>query len=468
MQTVYNTYSLEKESFTPIEKGKVRMYLCGPTVYNYIHIGNARSTVAFDTIRKYLEWRGYEVNFVSNFTDLGDKVIAQGEKEGLTEEEVADKYADAFLEDAAALNVEPASSRPRATQFMEEMVAFVEKLMAEGMAYEVNGNVYFRTNQFKDYAVLSHQNMDELKKNAAGRLDGDDQDEKENNTDFALWKKEVRPDVTAWPSPWGPGRPGWHLECSVMNDVLLGETIDIHAGGIDLAFPHHTNELAQSESYHGKTFVNYWLHNGFVNVNDEKMSKSLGNFITIHDLLEDDSIEPQGLRYFLVKTHYRRPVAYSRDRLDQAQQELDKIYRTMRALAKKAGAAGEVDAAVAAQLHLLEERFIGAMDDDFGVENALTVVFEGLTLANRSLEEGQSEATVQLIEQKLAEWLHIFGVDNFEESRELPTEAKALLEERAQARKNKDFAKSDELRDQLKELGILVKDGRDGQSVEFI
>lgn len=468
MQTVYNTYSLEKESFTPIEKGKVRMYLCGPTVYNYIHIGNARSTVAFDTIRKYLEWRGYEVNFVSNFTDLGDKVIAQGQKEGLTEEEVADKYADAFLEDAAALNVEPATSRPRATQFMEEMVAFVEKLMAEGMAYEVNGNVYFRTNQFKDYAVLSHQNMDELKKNAAGRLDGDDQDEKENNTDFALWKKEVRPDVTSWPSPWGLGRPGWHLECSVMNDVLLGETIDIHAGGIDLAFPHHTNELAQSESYHGKTFVNYWLHNGFVNVNDEKMSKSLGNFITIHDLLEDDSIDPQGLRYFLVKTHYRRPVAYSRDRLDQAQQELDKIYRTMRALSKKAGTAGEVDAAVAAQLHLLEERFIGAMDDDFGVENALTVVFEGLTLANRSLEEGKPAATLQAIYRKFAEWLHIFGVDNFEESRELSPEAKALLEERAQARQNKDFAKSDELRDQLKELGILVKDGRDGQSVEFI
>ncbi|MDD9139035.1 cysteine--tRNA ligase [Fructobacillus sp. CRL 2054] len=468
MQTVYNTYSLEKESFTPIEKGKVRMYLCGPTVYNYIHIGNARSTVAFDTIRKYLEWRGYEVNFVSNFTDLGDKVIAQGKKEGLTEEEVADKYADAFLEDAAALNVEPATSRPRATQFMEEMVAFVEKLMAEGMAYEVNGNVYFRTNQFKDYAVLSHQNMDELKKNAAGRLDGDDQDEKENNTDFALWKKEVRPDATAWPSPWGLGRPGWHLECSVMNDVLLGETIDIHAGGIDLAFPHHTNELAQSESYHGKTFVNYWLHNGFVNVNDEKMSKSLGNFITIHDLLEDDSIDPQGLRYFLVKTHYRRPVAYSRDRLDQAQQELDKIYRTMRALSKKAGTAGEVDAAVAAQLHLLEERFIGAMDDDFGVENALTVVFEGLTLANRSLEEGKPAATLQVIYRKFAEWLHIFGVDNFEESRELSPEAKTLLEERAQARQNKDFAKSDELRDQLKELGILVKDGRDGQSVEFI
>ncbi|GAP01277.1 cysteine--tRNA ligase [Fructobacillus fructosus] len=468
MQSVYNTYSLEKEIFSPIEPGKVRMYLCGPTVYNYIHIGNARSSVAFDTIRKYLEWRGYDVNFVSNFTDLGDKVIAQGEKEGLTEEEVADKYADAFLEDVAALNVEAATSRPRATQYMEEMVHFVEKLMAEGMAYEVNGNVYFRTNQFKNYAVLSHQNMDELKKNAAGRLDGDDQEEKENPTDFALWKKEVRENVTSWPSPWGPGRPGWHLECSVMNDVLLGETIDIHAGGIDLVFPHHTNELAQSESYHGKTFVNYWLHNGFVNINDEKMSKSLGNFVTIHDLLQDPSIDPQGLRYFLAKTQYRRPVAYSRARLDQAQQELTKIYRTMRAVAKKAGNTGEVSADLAEQVHLLEERFIGAMDDDFGVENALTVVFEALTLANRSLEAGESAAGLQLIENHLQNWLHIFGIDHFEEEHQLSDEVKRLLEHRAQARKEKDFALSDELRDALRENGIAVKDGRDGQIIEWL
>lgn len=468
MQSVYNTYSLEKESFNTIEPGKVRMYLCGPTVYNYIHIGNARSSVAFDTIRKYLEWRGYEVNFVSNFTDLGDKVIAQGEKEGLTEEEVADKYADAFLQDVSALNVAPATSRPRATQFMEEMVHFVEKLMAEGMAYEVNGNVYFRTNQFKDYAVLSHQNMDELKKNAAGRLDGDDQDEKENSTDFALWKKEVRPNVTSWPSPWGAGRPGWHLECSVMNDVLLGETIDIHAGGVDLTFPHHTNELAQSESYHGEKFVNYWLHNGFVNINDEKMSKSLGNFVTIHDLLQDDSIDPQGLRYFLAKTQYRRPVAYSRDRLDQAQQELEKIYRTMRALAKKSGNTGDVDGELNSQVHLLEERFIAAMDDDFGVENALTVVFETMTLANRSIEEGQSSAALRIIENHLRSWLHLFGIDHFDEKHELTKEAKNLLEARAAARKEKDFARSDELRDALKALGILVKDGRDGQSVEWL
>ncbi|MBS9336663.1 cysteine--tRNA ligase [Fructobacillus papyrifericola] len=468
MQTVYNTYSLEKEGFSTIEKNKVRMYLCGPTVYNYIHIGNARSSVAFDTIRKYLEWRGFEVNFVSNFTDLGDKVIAQGEKEGLTEAEVADKYANAFLEDAAALNIEPATTRPRATQYMEEMVAFVEKLLAQGQAYEVNGDVYFKTNQFKDYAVLSHQNMAELKKNAAGRLDGDDQDEKQNDTDFALWKKEERPGVTAWPSPWGPGRPGWHLECSVMIDSLLGETIDIHAGGIDLAFPHHTNELAQSVSYHDKPFVHYWLHNGFVNVNDEKMSKSLGNFVTIHDLLADETIDPQGVRYFLVKTHYRRPVAYSRDRLDQAQQEVDKVYRTMRALGQKAGSAGEVDAALSEQLTLLNERFIGAMDDDFNVENALTVVFEALTLANKTLQAGGSAAEAALLQKQLADWLHIFGLDDFEEKRDLPVDAKVLLERRAAARAEKDFAASDDLRDQLKAMGILVKDGRDGQSIEWL
>ncbi|MBS9339106.1 cysteine--tRNA ligase [Fructobacillus sp. M2-14] len=467
MQTVYNTYSLEKETFTPIQDGKVTMYLCGPTVYNYIHIGNARSTVAFDTIRKYFEWRGLDVNFVSNFTDLGDKVINQGKKEGLTEEEVADKYADAFLEDAAALNVEPATTRPRATQYMEEMVSFVEKLMAEGQAYEVNGDVYFKTNQFKNYATLSHQNMDELKKNAAGRLEDDDQDEKHDPTDFALWKKEVRPDVTAWPSPWGPGRPGWHLECSVMIDELLGDTIDIHAGGIDLAFPHHTNELAQSESYHDERFVNYWLHNGFVNVNDEKMSKSLGNFVTIHDLLEDDSIDPQGLRYFLTKTHYRRPVAYSRDRLDQAQAEMDKIYRTMRGLIAKADDNGDVDSDVEKQVLLLKERFVAAMDDDFNVENALTVMFELITLGNKMLTSSATASTISRVKDELASWLHIFGIDNFEEERELPKEAKAILEERKAAREEKDFAKSDELRDRLKEMGILVKDGRDGQSIEW-
>ncbi|MCO0832452.1 cysteine--tRNA ligase [Fructobacillus sp. W13] len=468
MQTVYNTYSLEKETFTPIQDGKVLMYLCGPTVYNYIHIGNARSTVAFDTIRKYFEWRGLEVNFVSNFTDLGDKVINQGIKEGLTEEEVADKYANAFLEDAAALNVAPATTRPRATQYMEEMVAFVEKLIAQGDAYEVNGDVYFKTNQFKNYATLSHQNMDELKKNAAGRLEDDDQDEKQDAADFALWKKEVRPDVTAWPSPWGPGRPGWHLECSVMIDELLGDTIDIHAGGIDLAFPHHTNELAQSESFHDKRFVNYWLHNGFVNVNDEKMSKSLGNFVTIHDLLQDDSIDPQGLRYFLTKTHYRRPVAYSRDRLDQAQAEMDKIYRTMRALDAKISADGDVDQAINEQVLLLEERFIQAMDDDFNVENALTVMFELLTLANKLLTSDVTPATLSKVRDVLASWLHIFGIDQFEEERELPMEAKTLLEERQAARKAKDFAKSDEIRDQLKGMGILVKDGREGQSIEWL
>lgn len=270
MLQVYNTYSLQKEKFTPQVSGKILMYLCGPTVYNYIHIGNARSAVAFDTIRRYLEWRGYEVNFVSNFTDLGDKVIAQGEKEGLTEQEVADKYAEAFHQDAGQLNVKPATTRPRATEYMAEMVRFVERLIEQGQAYEVDGDVYFSTTKFENYTALSHQKMSELEENAAGRLGDDDQEHKQDPTDFALWKKETRPNVTAWPSPWGPGRPGWHLECSVMNDELLGETIDIHAGGVDLTFPHHTNELAQSESYHHRQFVRYWLHNGFVNVNDEK------------------------------------------------------------------------------------------------------------------------------------------------------------------------------------------------------
>ncbi|GAO99409.1 cysteine--tRNA ligase [Fructobacillus ficulneus] len=468
MLRVYNTYSLEKEPFTPQVPGEITMYLCGPTVYNYIHIGNARSAVAFDTIRRYLEWRGFTVNFVSNFTDLGDKVIAQGEKEGLTEEEVADKYAAAFGEDAGQLNVKPATTRPRATEYMEEMVDFVQKLIDQDQAYVVGGDVYFSTKKFPNYTALSHQKMDELEENAAGRLGEEDQDQKQDPADFALWKAEDREGVTAWPSPWGPGRPGWHLECSVMNDQLLGETIDIHAGGIDLTFPHHTNELAQSESYHHKQFVRYWLHNGFVNVNDEKMSKSLGNFVTIHDLLQED-IDPQGLRFFLAKTNYRRAISYSADRLAQSQAELDKLYRTYQALEKaQVQLVKEVTPEVQSQVGELDQAFVAAMDDDFNTENAVTVIFDLATLINRLLAETQlTRGDAVLLKNRLQTWLGIFGVENLEQEVELTPDQEKMLEERRLARENKDFAASDDLRDRLLATGLVVRDSSQGQTWEM-
>ncbi|KMK52696.1 Cysteine--tRNA ligase [Fructobacillus sp. EFB-N1] len=469
MLQVYNTYSLEKEDFAPQEAGKITMYLCGPTVYNYIHIGNARSAVAFDTIRRYLEWRGYEVNFVSNFTDLGDKVIAQGEKEGLTEQEVADKYAAAFAEDTRQLNIKPATSRPRATEYMKEMVEFVERLLEQGQAYEVNGNVYFSTKKFKNYTALSHQNMEQLEENAAGRLGEEDQEDKQDPTDFALWKSESRPDVVAWSSPWGPGRPGWHLECSVMNDQLLGETIDIHAGGIDLTFPHHTNELAQSESYHHRQFVRYWLHNGFVNVNDEKMSKSLGNFVTIHDLLKTD-IDPQGLRFFLAKTNYRRAISYSSDRLDQTQGELDRLYRAYQGLldANAVAPAGQVSEQVQNQVAELEESFIEAMDDDFNTENAVTVIFDLATLANKvQNQETATQGDLECLANRLQTWLGIFGIEQLTKEVVLTPDQEALLAERAAARAAKDFQTSDAIRDQLLITGLVVRDSPQGQTWEL-
>ncbi|MDF7627561.1 cysteine--tRNA ligase [Lactobacillaceae bacterium L1_55_11] len=463
MLQIYNTYTLDKEPFHPIEDGKVRMYVCGPTVYNYIHLGNARSAIAFDTLRRYLLYRGYQVDYVSNFTDLGDKVIAQGEKEGLSEGEVAHKYEQAFDEDAGALNIMPATVRSKATDVMPEIIQFVADLVADGMAYEVEGDVYFRARQFPDYGHLSHQNLDELEENAAGRLDDEEAKRKEDPIDFALWKGEHRPGVTAWDSPWGPGRPGWHIECSVMVQKYLAPTIDIHGGGVDLTFPHHTNELAQSESRNHEPFVHYWMHNGFVNVDDQKMSKSLGNFTTVHDFLADHD-DPEVLRLLLSKTHYRRPIHYSAATLEQAQIELNRLRRTYQGLRSANHPSGPVDEKLNQANQDSRVAFEVAMDDDFNTENALTAIYELVGQANQALLNPKiSQESLAATADLLAQLVGIIGIVDLDRKQELTAQQKHLLDQRAQARAVKDFAESDRLRDELKEQGILVRDTPQGQ-----
>lgn len=329
MLKIYNTLTREKEEFQPIQKNKVGMYVCGPTVYNYIHIGNARSTVAFDTVRRYLEYRGYDVNFVSNFTDVDDKIIRAAKELGISAKEVAEKFIAAFYEDTAALHVEKATLNPRVMENIPDIIAFIGDLIDKGYAYEADGDVYYRTGKFKDYGKLSDQSIKDLIVGASERLDVEENVKKEDQLDFALWKA-AKPDEVSWESPWGSGRPGWHIECSVMATKYLGDTIDIHGGGHDLTFPHHENEIAQSEAKTGKTFANYWMHNGFVTIGEtaEKMSKSLGNFVTVHDILKE--VDPQVLRFFLGTAHYRRPVKYSEKAIEEAKINLEKVKSPIR------------------------------------------------------------------------------------------------------------------------------------------
>ncbi|CAH1855331.1 cysteine--tRNA ligase [Convivina praedatoris] len=469
MLKVYNTYTLTKETFNPITPGHIKMYVCGPTVYNYIHLGNARSASAFDTIRRYLTYRGYQVDYVSNFTDLGDKVIQQAQKEGLTEAQLAQKYEMAFDQDTAKLNIIPATVRSKATEVMTEIIDFVTDLLEKGYAYEVEGDVYFRARKFSNYGILSHQNLNEMEENAAGRLNAQEALRKEDPIDFALWKGEHRSGVQAWSSPWGFGRPGWHIECSVMIDKYLGPAIDLHGGGIDLAFPHHTNEIAQSETHSGEEFVRYWLHNGFVNVNQEKMSKSLGNFTTVHELLSQYS-DAQTLRFLLTKTHYRRPINYSDTTLEQAQIELDRIRRAYRRLAKRVAVESikdSTDAAVEEQLKLIKADFMDAMDDDFNTENGLAVIFELVTLINQYADQNSLQlATAHHLLDALQTLTSIFGIDNLELKESLNEEEQQLLDARAQARLMKDFTASDRLRDELLAKGVVVRDTVQGQEWE--
>ncbi|WP_086314918.1 cysteine-tRNA ligase [Enterococcus sp. 7F3_DIV0205] len=463
MIQIYNTLTREKEEFQPIEEGKVRMYVCGPTVYNYIHIGNARSSMAFDTIRRYLEYRGYEVNYVSNFTDVDDKIIRAAKELGITAPEVADRFIHAFEEDTNVLNVKPATLHPRVMDHMPDILTFIQALIDKGYAYESQGDVYYRTRKFEGYGKLSHQSIDELEVGASQRT-GVEKELKEDPLDFALWKGAKEGEIF-WDSPWGAGRPGWHIECSVMATKHLGDTIDIHGGGQDLEFPHHENEIAQSEAKTGKTFANYWMHNGFVTIgeDDEKMSKSLGNFVTVHELVKQ--VDPQVLRFFMATTQYRRPIRYSETTMKEAGVNLQKLKNAFENLSfRTADAVAELeeDGQKLKELADLETRFTTEMDDDFNAANGITVVYEMAKWLNQySEQEAVSTVVIEKALEQFAQWLSIFGIFFLSEEL-LDDDIDQLIEERNQARANRDFARSDEIRDLLKDKGITLEDTAQG------
>lgn len=456
-----NTLTRKKEAFVPLEPGKVKMYVCGPTVYNYIHIGNARPAIVFDTLRRYLKYRGFEVTFVQNITDVDDKLIRVANEEGITVKEVADRYTDAFNEDLRNLNVMPPDIQPRVMQTIPEIIQFIEGLIEKGYAYESEGDVYFRTGRFAEYGKLSHQPLDELQAGARVEIN----EKKENPLDFALWKS-AKPGEVTWSSPWGEGRPGWHIECSAMALKFLGDQIDIHAGGADLVFPHHENEIAQSECYTGKVFARYWLHNGMLNINNEKMSKSLGNFLLARDLIQHYGGEL--IRFFMLQGHYRNPINFSNDLLEQAANGLERIktayanlgHRLQTARAEEPnGLAQEQKEVIAA----LRERFVTEMDDDLNTANAITVVYDVVKEANlylRNQNVGQVE--VQAYRDLLVELTGVLGLELAQAEGLLDSEVEALIAERTEARKSRNFARADEIRDLLSEKGILLEDTPQG------
>lgn len=462
---VFNTLTRQKEEFKPLVAGKVSMYVCGPTVYNYIHIGNARSVIAFDTIRRYFEYRGYDVKYVSNFTDVDDKMINEARKEHTTVGELADRYIKAFMEDTEALNIEPATLHPRATHEIKEIIDFVQDLIDKGFAYEVDGDVYYRAKKFPNYGQLSDQNIAELEEGASEHINEEEQNKKEDPIDFALWKAQKEDDEIAWDSPWGKGRPGWHIECSVMSTKYLGETIDIHGGGQDLEFPHHENEIAQSEAKTGQKFVNYWMHNGFVTVGkkQEKMSKSLHNFVTVHDILKQ--IDPQVLRFYMSSVQYRRPINYSEDGLKQAETVLKRYQNTLRNLDARLEDKQDTleDSTLRDNLTQAKAEFIEVMDDDFNVQNALSVMYDLASTLNTHLQKEQvDKSALKKAKKLLLDWLEIFGVSFNEKQAENNDEIEALVAQRDEARKNKDWAESDRLRDELQAKGIVIEDTPQG------
>lgn len=464
MIKIYNTLSREKEAFQPIETGKVKMYVCGPTVYNYIHIGNSRSTVAFDTVRRYFEYRGYEVEYVSNFTDVDDKIIRAAKEMKITPAEVADTFIKAFEEDTQALGVKTATLHPRVMDNIPDIISFIDVLVEKGYAYAVDGDVYYRTEKFDRYGELSDQSIKDLKIGASERLEDEETKKKENPIDFALWKA-AKADEISWDSPWGKGRPGWHIECSVMATKYLGDTIDIHGGGHDLTFPHHENEIAQSEAKTGKTFANYWMHNGFVTLGDdgEKMSKSLGNFILVHDILKE--LDPQILRFLLATSHYRRPIKFGDKAVEEARINFEKIkhaYSNASYRLNDAVESAEDDQAIVANFTALEAKFINEMDDDFQADNAMSVIYLYAKEMNLYTERSiVSEAVLKQAMALLANMMAVFGI-TFEEEGMLDDDIQALIDERTQARLDRNFGRSDDIRDYLKEQGIILDDTPQG------
>ena len=467
MVKVYNTLSRQLEEFVPIEPGKVRMYVCGPTVYNYIHIGNARAAVAFDTIRKYLEFRGYAVRYVSNFTDVDDKILRAARETGEEPRSLAERFIQAYHDDTGALNVAQADVHPTVTDNIDEIIAFNEALIERGYAYESGGDVYFKTREFESYGKLSGISVDELLAGASERLDEADSQLKEDPLDFALWKT-AKDGELSWDSPWGKGRPGWHIECSVMATRELGDTIDIHAGGQDLQFPHHENEIAQTEAKTGQSFANYWLHNGFVTMDSEKMSKSLGNFKLLRDLL--DHFDGQVLRFLLATAHYRKPINYSEAAIEEAQVNLQKIQTAYENAEYRLRSAVDVSGQLPDDRQVLDEwqvfldSFNAHMDMDFQAQNGISDIYDMVRFLNRYMN--QETVSGDVLDQLLAdlkERLYIFGIEDLtSEQTLLDEDIRDLIDEREQAREDKDYARADEIRDQLSEQGIILEDTAQG------
>lgn len=462
---IYNTMTKKKEEFVPIEEGKVSMYVCGPTVYSYIHIGNARPIVVFDTVRKFLEYKGYQVNFVSNFTDVDDKIIKRAIEEGISASEVSERYIEEYKIDTKGLNVKEASKHPKATEEIDEMIEMISDLIKKGHAYEKNGTVYFRTRTFDSYGKLSKKNIDDLEAGARIAVN----EEKEDPMDFVLWKpkKEGEP---SWDSPWGKGRPGWHIECSVMSKKYLGEQIDIHAGGEDLIFPHHENEIAQTEACTGKEFAKYWMHNAFVNIENKKMSKSEGNFFTVREISE--SFEPSVLRFFLLSVHYRSPINFNRkimeasknglERIQTAVEQLDYLKEVKEKNQDINTKQTQEECVLFHEFELLNQKFDKAMEDDFNTADAITAIFEMVKLANSKITINSSYEMIEKVSGKILLLCDILGIEAKKKKEILEEEIEQLIADRQAARKAKDFAKADEIRMKLSDMGIVLEDTREG------
>ncbi|MCR5608660.1 MAG: cysteine--tRNA ligase [Lachnospiraceae bacterium] len=460
---IYNTLTRKKEEFVPIKEGKVSMYVCGPTVYNYIHIGNARPMVVFDTVRRYFEYKGYDVNYVSNFTDVDDKIIKKAMEENVDSSVISERFIEECKKDMEALNVKPATVHPKATEEIDGMIEMIQTLIDKGHAYPKNGSVYFRTRSFADYGKLSKKNIDDLE---AGHRDikvtGDE--EKEDPLDFVLWKpkKEGEP---AWKSPWSEGRPGWHIECSVMSKKYLGDSIDIHAGGEDLIFPHHENEIAQSEAANGVPFANYWMHNGFLNINNEKMSKSKGNFFTVREIGEKYPL--QIIRFFMLSGHYRGPINFSEELVAAAKNGLDRILTCVNNLehlydhAKEAEIT-EDEMKLMDEYTALSKKFEEAMEDDFNTADAITAVFDMVKLSNLKITADNTKECIESVLGTIRVFCDILGIETKKEEEMLDSDIEALINERQQARKEKNFKRADEIRDMLLEKGIVLEDTREG------
>ncbi len=463
MIRIYNTLTKKKEDFVPLEEGKVRMYVCGPTVYNFIHIGNARPMIVFDTVRRYMEHKGYEVNFVSNFTDVDDKIIKKANEEGVAAEEISKRYIEECKKDMEGMNIKPATTHPLATREIDGMIDMITTLIDQGYAYAVNGTVYFRTRKFAEYGKLSHKNLDDLQAGNRSLLVSGEQ-EKEDPLDFVLWKpkKEGEP---SWASPWGDGRPGWHIECSVMSRKYLGEQIDIHGGGEDLVFPHHENEIAQSEACSGKLFARYWMHNAFLNIDNKKMSKSLGNFFTVREISEKYDL--QVLRFFMLNAHYRSPLNFSAELMEASKNALERIQTAVDNLKYAAEHAQTVELTeeereILKEAGQYEDKFDEAMDDDFNTADAIAAVFDLVKYANTHAKEGSSRELARSLCEKIQSLCEILGIITEKQGELLDAEIETLIQERQAVRKEKNFARADEIRNLLLEKGIVLEDTREG------